>query len=179
MHLETGRNLPLQRFRTAARVSPAESRRSEVLRFMKSLGIVLALFGAVAAEGKSLRSQLDGEWRLVSSEQVSVDGKRGPSPLYGPGRVGYLIFASDGGVCAVLAPPVSAVRNNDLQAYCGRYQLSEAEQYVVINVNIGGVPNDVNVPVRRYISIQGKTLKLRTTNPHPGIKEYTLTWRRL
>jgi len=151
---------------------------------MKSLGIVLALFGAAAADGKSLRSQLDGEWKLVSSEQVSVDGKRGPSPLYGPGRVGYLIFAPSGGVCVILAaasnaPMASKESGDRLQAYCGRYQLNEAHRYVVIDVKFDAAPNDVGEPLKRYISIDGKTLRLRTPNPHPGIKDYTLTWNRL
>jgi Lipocalin-like domain len=151
---------------------------------MKSLGIGLVLFGAVAAEGKSLRSQLDGEWRLVSSEQISADGRRGPSPLYGSGRVGYLVFAPSGGVCVILAAassarPTSKESGDSLQAYCGRYQLNEAERYVVIDVKFDTVPNDVGEPLKRYISIEGKTLKLRTANPHPGIKEYTLTWHRL
>jgi hypothetical protein len=138
---------------------------------------MMLLWSAVSAEGKSLQKQLDGEWKLVSSEQVLTDGTRGPSPLYGPGGVGFLVFTDDGEMCAILADPSPSA--GGLDAYCGKYQLNEGERYVVFDVKIDAVPNDVGDSLRRYISIDGDKLKLRTAKPHPGIEEYTLTWKRM
>jgi hypothetical protein len=135
----------------------------------------LALLSSAGASAEGLASQLDGEWRLVSSEQVLADGTRGPSPLYGPGGVGFLIFTKGGEMCAITAAPQSKETN----AYCGRYELNEAEGYLVFNVQAAGMPQDIGDILKRYISFDGDRLKLRTAKPHPGIAEYTLTWQRM
>jgi hypothetical protein len=138
---------------------------------------VFLLFSAAIAHGKTLEKQLDGEWKLVSSEQVKSDGTRSPNPLYGPGGIGFLVFAEGGEMCAILAAPSPS--NGGLDAYCGKYQLNEAEQSIVFDVVFDAVPNDLGDRLKRTISFEGDNLKLRAMKPHPGIEEYTLTWTRM
>src|SRR4051794_24259102 len=94
------------------------------------------------AERKSLRTQLDGSWKLVSTEQVLTDGSRGPSPLYGPGRVQYLVFADDSESSMCVIVDQSPRAEDALHAYCGRYELNEAERSLVYDVVFDAVPND-------------------------------------
>jgi hypothetical protein len=134
--------------------------------------------GASAGAG-SLGKEIVGRWKLVSTEQVLTDGTRRSSPLYAPGSVAYLIYSEDGGICAIF-PAGEA-----LNAYCGLYQLNEAQRYVSHNVEIKNAPNDDRLRVQdigdgvsRYVSIDGNILKLRIVERRPGLKEDTQTWKR-
>lgn len=64
-------------------------------------------------------------------------------------------------------------------AYCGRFEVNEKEGYVIHDVELDVVPNNVGSKLKRYVSISGNTLKIRTAEPRPGILEYTLTWERV
>ena len=147
------------------------------LHYLASLVILWS--AGTSAKERSLRSQLDGTWKLVSTEQVLADGTRRPNPLYSPGDGAYLIYTDDGSMCAMFR---SAEKMN---AYCGVYELNEAQHYVSHNVEIKDLPDDARLRVRdigdgvsRYISIDRDTLKLRTVEPRAGIKEDTQTWKR-
>ena len=143
-----------------------------MLKFVVSV----ALLWSVAADAKSLEKQLDGEWKLVSSEQVKSDGTRGPSPLYGSGGVGFLIFAEGGEMCAILD---KSTAKGGLDAYCGKYQLNESEQSIVFDVTLDAVPNDLGDRLKRSIYFDGGKLKLRSVKPRDGVQEYTLTFKRM
>jgi hypothetical protein len=140
-----------------------------------AVAFMLSVPAAAAANG-SRHGQLDGEWRLVSSEQVKRDGTRGPSPLYGPDGVGFLVLAQPDEVCAVMTSPSP---EGGLNAYCGKYELNEAQRYIIIDIVVDAVPNDLGAGLKRYVSIDSDVLTLRTENPGPDVEEYTLTWRRL
>lgn len=82
----------------------------------------------------SLRSQLVGTWRFVSSTQQLTDGTTRPDPQTGTKGVGYLVYAKGGQLCVVAgnserapwksvqAPTESEVRNafDGLVAYAAR-----------------------------------------------------------
>ena len=147
------------------------------------LASMLMLWSAtVSAEERSLRSQLDGRWKLVSTEQLLADGTKRPNPLYQPGAVAYLMYASDGGLCTVFPTP----DDKALNAYCGVYELNEAERYVVHNVEIKNIPvkveqarvDEMGAAGKRYVTIDGNRLTLRIVDPRPGVKEDTQTWKR-
>jgi hypothetical protein len=140
-----------------------------------SVRIVVAgmlLLWSAAATAKDLRSQLDGEWKLVSSEQVLADGIKGPTPFYGEGRVGGLVFTTDGDMCAI-------VFAQSMNAYCGKYELNEGDRSVVFDVAIDGVPNDMGDKLKRELSFDGGKMKLRSVKPRDGVHEYTLTFKRM
>jgi len=136
-------------------------------------GLLLLSSAGGIAEAKSLASQLDGEWSLVSSEQVLDNGSRGPSPLYGQGGVSHLVFTDAGEMCAMVAS------RDDMNAYCGQYQLNEGARDVVFDVQMDGVPNDLGDKLHREITFDHGKLKLRTVKPKAGVAEYTLTFKRM
>lgn len=164
-------------FASSSNYQPGSYCKSRVATLTYFASMIMLWSAEAAAEERNLRGQLDGGWKLVSAEQVLTDGTRSPSLLYGPGGVSYLIFADDSesSMCALIDPSPAKY---GVDAYCGRYQLNEAEGYVVFDVEMDAVPNDVGDGLKRFISIKGDTLKLRTARPHPGIAEYTLTWQR-
>jgi hypothetical protein len=156
--------------------------------------IVLAGLGLTAkADDRHFAKDLVGAWRLVATEQLLTDGTRRPSPLYGKNGVGYLVYSAAGRMCAVLGDPTRAKWKSEdspsadeLQAmfdhfvaYCGRYEVNEREGYVVHDVDLDMVPNNVGGKLKRFYSLKGDRLILKTAEARPGIVEYTLTWERV
>ena len=150
---------------------------------LKYLVSILMLGSAAAsAEVASLGKQIVGRWKLVSTEQVLTEGTRRPNPLYAPGSDAYLIYSSDGGMCAIYP----TADDKALNAYCGVYQFQEAERTVVHNIEIKNIAtkadqarvDEMGAGLNRYVSIDGNVLKLRIVDPRPGVKEDTQTWKR-
>lgn len=163
---------------------------------LNSLVWLIVLMGVstgVIADNHDLRNELVGAWRLVSTEQRMADGTRRPSPLYGKDGIGYLIYSESGRMCAMLTDPTrpkwkleDAPSTNELHAvadhfvaYCGRYEVNQAESYVIHDVEMDVVPNNVGGKLKRYISLAGNKLILRPAEAHLGVVEYTLTWERV
>jgi hypothetical protein len=165
----------------------------------QAVGVLLGAFvslGAVphfsASEGG--RGALVGAWRLVSTEQRMTDGTIRPSPIYGAKGVGYLIYSASGSMCAVLADPTRPRWKSEDEptpdelrfaldhfvAYCGRYEVNEAEGFVIHHVEIDLVPNSSSAERKRYFQLDGNRLKLRPSERvGENIVEYTLTWERV
>lgn len=146
---------------------------------IKLASALLLLSAAASAGAKSLRSQLDGRWKLVSTEQVLTDGSKRPSTLYPSGINAYLLYSSDGGLC-VIFPAGDA-----LNAYCGSYELNEAGRWVEHNIEVKDAPAadqaklaDMGEAGNRDVSISGETLRIRRLDPRAGVKEETQTWAR-
>src|SRR5579871_2092456 len=118
----------------------------------KLLGIGLAAcFGAFlpvstsraprAADQASIRSQLVGTWELVSTEERLTDGSTRSYPDTGPHGKGFLIYTSDGHMCAQLMNPERPMPKDKDQltiaekissydgfsSYCGRYDVDESK----------------------------------------------------
>ena len=152
------------------------------LKYFASM--LLLWSAAVSAEAVNLGKQIVGRWKLVSTEQVLTDGTRRPNPLYAPGADAYLIYSSDGAMCAIFP---GVVRGEEaLNAYCGVYQLNEAQRLVVHNVEIKNIAtkadqarvDEMGAGLNRYVSVDGNLLKLRIVDLRPGVKEDTQTWKR-
>lgn len=160
--------------------------------------VCLALGGAVVLlHGQSagtLRAQLVGTWRLVSSTQKLADGTIRPDPQTGPKGVGYLIYTESGRVCVVVgnperprwqtatAPTEAELRNafDGLVAYAGTYEVNEAQQSVVHHIEIDRVPNLSGADRKRFCSVSGNRLTLRAAPPLPkGVADWTIVWERV
>jgi hypothetical protein len=139
-------------------------------------------------------SPLVGTWRLVSTEQRLRDGTVQPSPIYGPNGVGYLIYGSAHRMCALLMNPnrphwLSADEPTPQEmksaiegfvAYCGSYEVNEAEGFVLHHVEVDQTPNWVGTDLKRCFVLSGNRLTLRPAPPLPaGVVDYTLTWERV
>ena len=142
----------------------------------------------------SLRNQLEGTWRFVSSTQHLADGTTRPDPQTGPKGIGYLIYTKTGQVCVVVgnserprwqspqAPTDGEVRNGSdgFTAYAGTFQVNETERSVVHHIEMDRVPNSVGAERKRYCFVNGKRLTLRAAPPLPaGVQEWTIVWERV
>ena len=143
---------------------------------------------------ESLRNQLMGTWRFVSSTQRLADGTTRPDPQTGPKGIGYLIYTKTGQVCVVVgnserprwsspqAPTDAEARNalDGLTAYAGTFQVNQAERSVVHHIEIDRVPNSVGAERKRFCSITGNRLTLKAAPPLPaGVQEWTIVWQRV
>jgi hypothetical protein len=156
--------------------------------------VTAALCMGTEAFAGDLAKRLVGAWTLVSTEQRMRDGTTVPSPLYGPNGIGYLIYSESGRMCAVLTDPSRPSWKSDdapteaelrstfghFVAYCGRYEVNEAEGSVLHRVEMDVVPNSAGSERKRYISLRGNRLMLRPAEQvGKDVVEYTLTWERV
>ena len=122
------------------------------------------------------------------------DGTTRPSPLYGPNGAGYLIYSDTGRMCAILTDPHRAKWKSEesptetelrstfdhFVAYSGRYEVNAAQGFVIHYVEMDLNPNNIGSILKRYISFDGKLLKLRPAEKlAKDVIEYTLTWQRV
>jgi hypothetical protein len=97
-------------------------------------------------------------------------------------------------MCAVLADPdrpkwVSEAAPSDaevhsafdrLVAYCGTFEVNDAQSYVVHHIEMDRVPNLAGTDRKRYFAFSGNRLVLRPAPPLPaGVQEWTVEWERV
>jgi Lipocalin-like domain len=149
----------------------------------------------VAAQSpRAVANQLVGTWRLVSASQRMADGTVRPDPQTGPQGTGYIMYSDTGRMCAVLAnpdrpkwkaeaaPADAEVRAafDGLLAYCGTYDVNDAEGYVVHHIELDRVPNLSGTDRKRYFTLDGPRLVLRPAPPLPaGVVAWTVEWERV
>ena len=154
-------------------------------------GLLVLLHGQSA---DSVRTQLVGTWRFVSSTQRLAEGTVRPDPQTGTNGVGYLIYTESGRVCVVVgnperprwtsaqAPTEAEVRNafDGLVAYAGTFEVNEAGRYVIHHIEVDRVPNSAGTDRKRFCSFSGTRLILSAAPPLPaGVKEWTIVWERV
>lgn len=155
-----------------------------------AMGVVVAPVPPGVAAQPSLRSQLVGHWRLISSEQV----REGEAPVFslGPSPTGMITYTEDGHMQAQLAstirPKVRAADATVEQqrellrtytAYFGSYTVDEAARTVTHHRDGSQVPGERDFV--RAIEIHGNRLVLTTpTTVVAGKKRFArITWERL
>ena len=124
-----------------------------------SLAALVAFSGTPfpTSEQRSPRSdeRLVGTWRLVAARQRMTDGTIRPDPQTGPNGIGYIMYSETGQMCAVLGDPDRAkwasettpsdteVRRafDGLVAYCGTFEVNDAQGLVVHHIQLDRVPN--------------------------------------
>jgi hypothetical protein len=166
-----------------------------------SIALVVALVAfsgtpVPTGEQRSPRSdeRLVGTWRLVAARQRMTDGTIRPDPQTGPEGIGYIMYSETGRMCAVLGDPDRAkwasettpsdteVRRafDGLVAYCGTFEVNDAQGSVVHHIQLDRVPNLAGTDRKRYFSLSGRRLVLRPVPPlPPGVQEWTVEFERL
>ena len=155
------------------------------------LGVVLPT-GDADAQHKSLKEQLVGTWKLVSSHNIRSDGSK--IDRSGPNPKGIVIYTGDGHFVFVNTRPdlpkfasnsrdqatpeeYKAVVQGSL-AYFGTYSVNEADKVITAKIEGSTFPNQVGADDRRIItSLTADELKF--TNPG-GTSGATLelVWKR-
>ena len=104
------------------------------------------------------------------------------------------MYSETGRMCAVLANPdrprwksKTAPEDAELRsafdglvAYCGTYEINEAEGYVVHHIEMDKVPNLAGTDRKRYFTFLKRRLVLRPALPLPaGVQDWTIEWERV
>ena len=142
----------------------------------------------------SVAQKFHGAWKFVSAIQTLADGSTKPSPGYGIGGVGNIIYTPQGRMMVFIMDPSRApfafeahptepelrTSTKGFLTYGGRYEVHAAEGYVLHHVDLEPVPNRVGITLKRFFSFEGNRLILRAAPPLPqGVTEYAITWERL
>jgi hypothetical protein len=124
------------------------------------------------------RQRFVGTWRLVSAENISEQGKVTFDPVAGPHGVGYLIYAPDGHMCVGVMNPdrpnwtepkeptdrEKIALFDSFYAYCGRYEVHEAEQVMMHLPELASTPDYVHNDQPRPFKFDGDRLTFAGKN---------------
>jgi hypothetical protein len=154
------------------------------------LGLILAP-GAVLAQQKSMKDQLVGTWRFVSSTAKQADG----SPQWGENPNGLFIFTENGYFSwqVFRSDRPHFVSNNRLNAtaaelkaanqgtlaYFGTYSVDEASRVVTFRTEASTFPNSEGEVLKRIIT-RLTADEMIYTNPSTTLGErIEAVWRRV
>jgi len=156
------------------------------------LGVVL-LTGDAVAQHKSLKEQLVGTWKLVSSHVVHRDGSK--LDVYGPNPKGILIYTSDGHFARVNTRsdlPKLASNSRDRGtpeenkavvqgsiAYFGTYSVNEADKVITAQIEGSTFANLIGGADQKRIITSLTADEVTFTNPAtPSGATLQLLWKR-
>jgi hypothetical protein len=161
-------------------------------------GLAVILLGAgptkPVPERPSVRSQLVGTWKLVSTEEHLKDGTTRSYPDLGPQGKGFLIYTADGYMCAQLMNPDRPKwkdENNPTDAekisafdgftsYCGKYEVRESERAVYHLPETAWMPAFVGTKQQRPYTLRGDVLTFAAkATDEPGVESYVIVWRKV
>jgi hypothetical protein len=166
---------------------------------------MLLISGALAVARYSLgepihaspdaREQFVGAWQLVSTEETLKDGSSRPYPDVGPHGTGYLIYTADGHMCAeltaadrakwkVLPTPAQKIAAMDtFSAYCGRFEVDEANHVMWHYPDLALNPNFVGTKQRRPYRFEAHRLifsdKQAPEDDDKTVDRWTIVWEKL
>lgn len=154
---------------------------------------VVCLVAEVRKNGTSKdRARIIGTWELVSTEEVMTDGTKRPYRDVGPNGKGYLVYTSDGHMCAAgMNPerpawrdadkPTDAEKLNAMEgffSYCGRYEIDQASHTIYHYPEVALQPNFVGSRQTRPYKLDSRTLTFSDKDTAPGVERYTISWKK-
>jgi lipocalin-like protein len=142
-----------------------------------------------------LRHELVGTWKLVSMHAKHADGRITSDPDFGPNPAGYLMYDASGHMCTEFmnpdrfdwrnpdnpAPQEAKAAVDGYEAYCGTYEIHEAQGIVVHRKELALVPNAAGTTAERSVSFSGKRLVLKMVEKARGGEplSYISIWERV
>jgi hypothetical protein len=186
-------------FVTSAKENTMNRRSILGIAAMTALGLSV-LSGSVIAQQKTLKEQLIGTWKLVSSDQVRLDGSK--LKQFGDNPTGINVFDANGRFFILIASAENAkIASNDAKkiasnnpnqvnpeelgglipesmAYYGTYTVKEEEKVILLHLEASTFPNLVGTDQKRIITSLTAD-ELRYTNPAamPGVQVHQV-WER-
>ena len=161
------------------------------------LCLAVVLFGQVvlaqSASPATTVAQLLGTWQLVSIEET-IGGKSQPTELWGAHPVGFLMYQSDGHMCAELnngelpawKDPAKATDAQKITyygsfiAYCGTFKLDAENSTLYHYPTVAWSPSYVGSTQPRPFRLEGDKLIITATKglPNPKMEKLVLVWQR-
>ncbi len=144
-------------------------------------------------ESSGVEAQFLGTWKLVSTEEKLEDGTTRPYKDQGPHGIGYLMYTSDGHMCAELTnpdrpkwdnPPTAAQKLaaiEGLAAYCGRFEIDEPNHVMWHYPEVAWDPGFVGTKQRRPYRFEGNRLIFsdkQAPGEDPSVDRWTIVWEK-
>lgn len=161
---------------------------------MKLLSVLLAVILCAQAFGQSdaeVRNRLVGTWKLVSTEMTLKSGTA--RPYDGPHEQGFLMYQSDGYMCADMVNPKQPKWADDFHpnkeeavaagentfAYCGRFEIDIAKQQIVHLPEVASDPGYVGTRQIRPYRFEGDKLILSdVVKDDPEVVRWKIVWEK-
>jgi len=157
-----------------------------------SITLLFAVSSLAQSASAPTVAQLLGTWRLVSVEDTMKDGATKPAPGLGPHAKGFLMYESDGHMCAALMDPDrSAWREpftatdaekiawfDTFIAYCGTYSLDGEHSTLTHNPEVAWMPAYVGSKQSRPFKLEGDRLIITVKISTPTVEKRVLVWER-
>lgn len=157
--------------------------------------ILLAQRPAVpqARTESSIRQRFIGTWRLVSNENISAKGEVTIATLTGPHGVGYLIYDPSGHMCVGLMNPdrpkwteprdptekEKILLFDAFYAYCGKYEIKEAEHLMIHLPELASTPDYVNSVQPRPYTFDGDRMTFSGPETRPQGGAWKIVWEKV
>jgi hypothetical protein len=144
----------------------------------------------------SVEDKFIGTWKLVSWTVEQADGEVTDSPL-GSNPLGSLMYQPGARMSvALMRPDRPRFASNNLVdatpeeikagfegylAYCGSYEVNEAERFIIHRLEFSSFPNWVETDQKRYFEFTGNRLTLKTppVTVMGPVEVHSLVWERL
>lgn len=141
-----------------------------------------------------VRDKIVGTWKLVSTEITLKDGTTRPDPAFGPNAKGFLMYQSDGYMCADLVNPDRSKWKDELQptteeklaavdgtfAYCGRYEIDARSNRLVHLPEVATDPGYVGTrQIRPYRFENGRLVLSDVETRNPAVSRWKIVWERV
>jgi hypothetical protein len=149
---------------------------------------------SVARQTESdIRDQIVGTWKLVSTEETMKDGTTRPFPVFGAQCKGFLLYQSDGYMCAYLvnpdrlqwADPAHPTSEEKLAAaegtfaYCGRYEIDVKQKQIVHLPEVATNPGYIGSREIRPFTLQDGRLILSDVEKNdPKVARWKIVWEK-
>ena len=152
------------------------------------------LFAQNQAGSAGIQAKLIGTWKLVSTEEKLRDGRTRPYPDLGPEASGYLIYTSDGHMCAALMKPgrpqwshspdqatdvekVSAA--SGYTSYYGKYRVDEKRQIIQHLPEVSLYPNFIGTTQVRPYRLEGNRMTFSAPEESGEVERWTIVWEKV
>ena len=160
------------------------------------LPLILLAQRPAVPQGKmdsSIRQRFIGTWRLVSDQNISAKGEATFDTVAGPHGVGYLIYDPTGHMCVGLMNPdrpkwteprdptekEKILLFDSFYAYCGKYEIREAEHLMIHLPELASTPDYVNSTQPRPYTFDGDRMTFSGPETSPQGGTFKIVWEKV
>lgn len=141
-----------------------------------------------------IRDRIVGTWRLVYTEETMKDGSTRPFPGFGPHAKGFLMYQSDGYMCAVIMNPDRYLRADSAEAtteeklaaargtftYAGRYEIDGKREQIIHLPEVASKPEYVGSrQIRPYRFEGGRLILSDVETDDPTVARWKIVWEKV